>query len=52
MSNLQSVLGGAVWMAVAAALMMMTFAPVAGEQKSPSAPQLVAQAPASHTAAA
>jgi hypothetical protein len=43
MSNLQSVLGGAVWITVAAALMMMTFAPAVEEQTPAAAAQLVAQ---------
>ncbi len=49
MTNLQSLAGGAVWVAVAAILMLITFEPVSVDQ----ALQSTAQAPAaSDTAAA
>ena len=46
MSNLQSFAGGAVWMAVAAILMLATFEPVSVEQ-SPAATALQVTAEAS-----
>ena len=52
MTNFQSVFGGAVWMTVAAALMMMALAPVTDEQKPTAASHVVAQAPAAPGSAA
>ena len=53
MSNFQSVAGGAVWIAIAAVMMLITFEPVSVEQKpAAAASQVVAQGPAAHAAAA
>jgi hypothetical protein len=38
MTNFQSLAGGAVWMAIAAMLMLMTFEPVSVEKKPAAAP--------------
>jgi hypothetical protein len=38
MTNFQSLAGGAVWIAIAAMLMLMTFEPVSVEQKPAAAP--------------
>ena len=53
MSNFQSVAGGAVWIAVAAVMMMITFEPVSVDQKpAAAAAQLIAEAPAAAAQAA
>jgi hypothetical protein len=50
MTNLQSIAGGAVWIAIATLLMLATFEPVATEQVAP--PAFVLAAAASGSAAA
>ena len=53
MSNFQSVAGGAVWVAVAAVMMLITFEPVSVEQKpAAAAAQLTAEAVAADAPAA
>lgn len=53
MSNLQSFAGGALWVAVAAILMLATFEPVAIEQgPAATALQVTAEAPAGSSSAA
>jgi hypothetical protein len=51
MTNLQSIAGGAVWIAIATLLMLATFEPVATEQVAPPA-FVLADAAATGSAAA
>lgn len=53
MSNFQSIAGGAVWVAVATVMMLITFEPVSVEQKpAASASRFLAEVPAADTSAA
>ncbi len=52
MTNLQSFAGGAVWVAVATLLMLITFEPVSVDQKPAAAASQVAEAPTVDSAAA
>ncbi len=52
MTNLQSLAGGTVWIAVAAILMLITFEPVSIEKKQPTALGTTAEASATAPRAA